>query len=128
MWNKLAPFATSPGPGSSKYTKKSNSSTVQIRRLKSLSCKSARGGESTLENAGSGCYSCEARLRAHNPNIMKAGPGEQRLVECLQPIIDIFAREVPRAGITLLNFAFELVATSVDFIDFVVRQISPIFP
>jgi hypothetical protein len=54
MWNKLAPFATSPRPGSSKNGKKSDSRMVQFRRLKSLSCKSGCGGESTLENAGSG--------------------------------------------------------------------------
>jgi hypothetical protein len=42
---------------------------VQFRALKSLSCKSPCGGESTFENVGSGFCSSDARFRAHNPNM-----------------------------------------------------------
>jgi hypothetical protein len=55
-----------------------------------------------------------------------AEPENTRLVYCAQPILNIFASHVFCQAITLLNFAFELVAPSVDLSQVVISELAPL--
>ena len=80
----------------------------------------SRNNEPGLPARGGSTLGAQAHL--------ELAPVNQQSMERLQPVIDLLARSVLTLAVPLLNLSFELLATSGDLLEIIVRELGPFFP